>query len=126
MKAATNGKTEDNWRDVSDPAEYEFLFSLHKNDMIYVENKKGINLAKIRKDEKSKLPDKKTVTACFGYFNNMDRSTASIKFEDVNGCYASRVGVQNLKQFIKYEVDVLGEIHQVGHEKRQPLHKPRS
>lgn len=126
MKAATVNKPEEEWRDISNSGEYKFLFSLHKNDMIYVENKKGIKLTKMMKDDKSKLPNEKTVKGCFGYFNSMDRSTARIKFEDVNGCYECRVGALNLQQLAKYEVDVLGEAHLVGTEKRQPLHRPRS
>lgn len=124
MKAATALKPEEEWRDISNG--YDFLFSLHKNDMIFVENKKGMKLKKMKDDEKSKLPKEKTVQGCFGYFNSFGRATAQIKFEDINGCYEGIVGSQNLKQFAKYEVDVLGEAHLVGCEKRQPLHRPRS
>lgn len=123
MKAIVAHKSEDQWKDMSEG--YEFLFSLHKNDLIYIENMNKINLTKSIKDKKSKLPEKMTVSGCLAYFKGVDRNAGQISFDDVYGCYEGRVGAQGLLAFSKYEVDVLGDIHLVKKELRQPLKKPR-
>lgn len=123
MKAVVQGRNEDEWLPVSSD---EFVFSLHKDDIVYIESKGDIPLNKAHKDPRSKLPDRMFTRKAYFYFNSLDRSGGSMKFESIDGCYECRIHIQNLLKFQKCEIDVLGEIHQVKAEKLMPLTPPRN
>ena len=88
---------------------YQFLFSLHKNDWICVQGK----------------PKTKPFS---GYYAGLDRSKGSIDFwshdrnqaEGIKGFYHG-IGVKGAESFSKYHVDILGGLHKVQEETRQPL-----
>lgn len=101
---------------------YQFLFTLHKDDLIYIENKKGIMLKK-RKENKSSVLDKEVkVNGTVLYFESFNRNSCSIEVSDINNAYSTDgVGITTLLQFKKYTVDVLGNYSEVKSEKRLPL-----
>ncbi|WP_179858618.1 type II CRISPR RNA-guided endonuclease Cas9 [Helicobacter pullorum] len=123
-KAVVSGK--DNDRIIKDWLEmdsnYEFCFSLFKDDVIEVQKKDM---------EKPEL----------AYFVSLNTSSASIalvkhdnKFETLtsnqaklfsnakeNNVIAESLGIQNLKVFKKYKVSPLGEIKEAKYEPRQPI-----
>lgn len=85
---------------------YQFIFSLFKDDLILVKKKKEPEV--------------------FGYYTGMDRAAASINFDQYNRVKSERGwGVQSLAIFKKYQIDVLGNYHEVKGEKRQPFGKPK-
>ena len=118
-KVATAGKNEEEWPQIDDS--YQFLFTLHKDDLVYIENKRGFKLDKINDSLRSSLPKNKIVFKDILYFEGFDRSVCTIGVTDIDNCYKSRVGITTLQQFKKYTVDVLGNYHEVKSEKRLPL-----
>lgn len=96
---------------------YEFLFSLYKNDLVYVEKKSPFKLTTTNKKEKQ------TREICSGYFyyGGIDSATGSVNFRVHDNSYDTRLGVKTLNKFKKYVVDVLGNVHEVKKEKRMPL-----
>ena len=119
-KVATQGKTENEWPQIDDS--YEFLFSLHKDDLVFIEHKKGIELKKTNDNIKSKLPKTMSANATVLYYESFNRNTASIKISDYsNAYYGDSIGIATLLQFKKYTVDVLGNYSEVKSEKRLPL-----
>lgn len=119
-KVATAGKNEDEWPQINDS--YQFLFTLHKDDLVYIEHKKGIELKKTNDNIKSALPKTMSVNATVLYYESFNRRTASIEVSDIANAYSTDgVGITTLLQFKKYTVDVLGNYHEVKSEKRLPL-----
>lgn len=92
MKAAVAHKNENEWINIDN--NYVFMFSIFKNDLIKISyNKKN---------------------GYFGYFDSFDRSTAlfQIKSHDNLNIYRG-VGIKSdIKKFVKYDVDVLGNYHE--------------
>lgn len=119
-RIATANKNESEWPKVDDS--YEFLFSLHKDDLVFIEHKKGIELKKTNDNIKSKLPKTMSANATVLYYESFNRNTASIKVSDyTNAYYGDSIGIATLLQFKKYSVDVLGNYSEVKSEKRLPL-----
>jgi len=106
-RAVSAGKVESDWTVMDET--YQFLFSLHKNDWIYIQGK----------------PKTKPFA---GYYAGMDRSTGAISLwshdrnqaEGKQGLYRS-IGVKGAESFTKYHIDLLGGLHKVQEETRQPL-----
>ena len=106
-RAVSAGKVESDWTVMDE--KYQFLFSLHKNDWICVQGK----------------PKTKPFS---GYYAGLDRSKGSIDFwshdrnqaEGIKGFYHG-IGVKGAESFSKYHVDILGGLHKVQEETRQPL-----
>lgn len=100
-KAIVAFKEEDEWIEMTD--EYEFKFSLYKNDLVKVK----------RKNQKEKIT----------YYKGTQRSTAGIvllKNPNISGEKETDVyGSKTLEVFEKYQVDVLGHISKVKKEKRE-------
>lgn len=104
-KAVVAGKPEDLW-DVMDDS-YAFLFSLYPNDWVQVELK-------------GKVVE--------GYYAGMNRSTGAINLwaHDRNQAIGKNgliesIGIKTAKNLTKYHVDILGRLHRVEQEPRQPL-----
>ena len=106
-KAVSRDKPECDWTVMDET--YQFLFSLHKNDWISVQGK----------------PKTKPFA---GYYAGLDRATGAIslwshdrnKAEGKQGLYRS-IGVKGAESFTKYHIDLLGGLHKVQEETRQPL-----
>lgn len=118
-RAATNGKPQNEWRVIDDS--YTFEMSIYQDDLLRIENKKGIEFNKNKDVENSAKAASKTITDDFVYFIGFDRSTVSIKVEDTTGCYFARgVGIQNIGKITKCEIDVLGNVQEIKKRPKQP------
>lgn len=118
-KAATHSKPQNEWRVIDDT--YTFEMSIYQDDLLRIENKKGIELKKNKDVENSAKASTKIITDDFAYFISFDRSTASIKIEDTTGCYfAKSIGIQNIGKITKCEIDVLGNVQEIKKRPKQP------
>lgn len=119
-KASVPSKAYVDWKEMADE---DFLFSLYPNDLIRVEKKTGdIKLKTKFKD--SALPNEEKRRRAFLYFVSADISTASISLINHDNSYLARgLGIKGLASIEKYQVDVLGNYHRVGKEKRQAFRK---
>ena len=118
-RAATNGKSQNEWRVIDDT--YTFEMSIYQDDLLRIENKKGIELKKNKDVENSAKSASKTIIDDFVYYIGFDRSTVSIKVEDTTGCYFARgVGIQNIGKITKCEIDVLGNVQEIKKRPKQP------
>lgn len=114
-KACTRGRLYSEWKEMKDE---DFLFSLYKNDLVEVTSKSNLKLNNQLKG--SSRPEKIEQSTAKLYFNSADISTASITGETHDSAYKCRgLGIKTLVSIEKYTVDVLGEHHKVGKEKRQ-------
>ena len=105
--------------------EENFIFSLYPNDLIRVTGKKPLKLSKVNKD--STLSDTKEINEVLLYYKGTDIATASISaIIDDNSYFIKSLGVKTLKSMEKHTVDVLGEYHRVGKEKRMGFNIKRS
>lgn len=118
-KAATHSKPQNEWRVIDDT--YTFEMSIYQNDLLRIENKKGIELKKNKDVENSAKAASKTIVDDFVYYIGFDRSTVSIKVEDTTGFYFARgVGIQNIGKITKCEIDVLGNVQEIKKRPKQP------
>ena len=118
-RAATSGKPQNEWRVMDDT--YTFEMSIYQDDLLRIENKKGIELKKNKDVENSAKAASKTIVDDFVYYIGFDRSTVSIKVEDTTGCYFARgVGIQNIGKITKCEIDVLGNVQEIKKRPKQP------
>tara|TARA_R110002049_G_scaffold63757_1_gene169201 strand:- start:11302 stop:14520 length:3219 start_codon:yes stop_codon:yes gene_type:complete len=107
--AVVANKPEEQWPEMT--LGYTFKFSLCSNDWVRVHTKLG-------------------VAPIEGYFSGLDRSTGAISLwahdrdqrAGKNGLYRS-IGVRTAVSFKKFHVDILGGLHRVHHERRQPLRR---
>lgn len=110
-KAATAHKNYDEWREMKDE---NFVFSLYPKDLIHVKTKKedGLKL-KMANGGMVKRQEE------YVYFSVANISTASIAgFANDKSFSFEGLGIQSLTIFEKCQVDVLGNISVVKHEKR--------
>lgn len=119
--ACIKGKNPNQWKPMK---EDNFLFSLYPNDLVRVCSPSGINLTKT--NDHSTLPneaEKKKIEldAVLMYYKTADRSRGRITLCSHDNSYEARLGIKSLSVFEKYVVDVLGEYHKVGREKRLPF-----
>lgn len=109
-KAATAGKTYDNWREVKDE---DFLFSLYKGDLIGIKHKSGAKL-KLSTGENMQKQE------FWAYYISTDIAGAQISGEAHDRSFSFRsLGIQSLEYLKKYQVDVLGNVTEVKHETRK-------
>lgn len=96
-KAITQKTPENKWPEMS--PEYEFLFSLQSNDLVYL-----------------KLKDKDF----FGFYKSTHRGVGTIQIEDLMRINkVENPGVKTAIEFRKYQIDLLGHISEVKNETRQ-------
>lgn len=118
-RAATANKPQNEWRVIDDT--YTFEMSIYQDDLLHIENKKGIELKKKKDVENSAKATSKTITDDFVYFIGFNRSTASIEVEDTTGCYRrDGIGTQNIGKITKCEIDVLGNVQEIKKRPKQP------
>ena len=118
-KAATQNKPQNEWRVIDDT--YTFEMSIYQDDLLHIENKKGIELKKKKDVENSAKAQTKTITDDLVYFIGFNRSTASIEVEDTTGCYRrDGIGTQNIGKITKCEIDVLGNVQEIKKRPKQP------
>ena len=114
-KACVQGKQYEDWKEMKDE---DFIFSLYPKDLLYIKGKNKIKL-----NPTNKVGDFIEVDDLMAYYVKADISTGSIEIQNNNNSYTRRgLGIKTLKQLKKYEVDVLGQIHEVKlPEKRMPF-----
>lgn len=118
-RAATQNKPQNEWRVIDDT--YTFEMSIYQDDLLHIENKKGIELKKKKDVENSAKAQTKTITDDLVYFIGFNRSTASIEVEDTSGCYRrDGIGTQNIGKITKCEIDVLGNVQEIKKRPKQP------
>lgn len=118
-KAATHSKPQNEWRVIDDT--YTFEMSIHQDDLLRIESKKGIELKKKKDVENSAKALTKTITDDLVYFIGFNRSKASIEVEDTTGCYnMDGLGIQNIGKITKCEIDVLGNVQEIKKRPKQP------
>lgn len=114
-KACLQGKSYENWKEMKDE---DFLFSLYPKDLIYIRGKNKIKL-----NAGNKSGEYIEVEGTFAYYINAGISVAQIAVQTQDNKYIQpSLGIKSLKEFKKYEVDVLGNYHEVKiPEKRMPF-----
>ena len=114
-KACVQGKPYDKWKEMKDE---DFIFSLYPKDLIYIEGKNKIKL-----NPSNKIGDSIEMDNLFAYYTKCDISSAQITIQtDDNRYVQPSLGIKTLKKIRKYEVDVLGQYHEVKlPEKRMPF-----
>ena len=118
-RAATQNKPQNEWRVIDDT--YTFEMSIYQDDLLHIENKKGIELKKKKDVENSAKAQTKTITDDLVYFIGFNRSTPSIEVEDTTGCYRrDGIGTQNIGKITKCEIDVLGNVQEIKKRPKQP------
>lgn len=112
-KAVTPGKMYQDWKEMNDS---DFLFSLYKNDLIYIKSKGDFKMTVCQADSTN---DKEYMTKeGFFYYNVTDVANATIGFINHDNSYKSRKGVKQLITLEKWQVDVLGNKSKVAKEPR--------
>lgn len=119
-KACVKKKDFKNWKEMKDE---NFLFSLYKNDLIKVTDKKPMAFSNNQKN--STLPATMETTSALVYYDGADIAEGRIQFITHDDTYIKRSGIKTLANIEKYTVDVLGEYHPVGKEKRNKFNIKR-
>ncbi len=114
-KACVAAKQYEDWKEMKDG---DFIFSIYPKDLIYVKGKNKIKLNPNNKNEKQIEVDD-----TFAYYVKAGISVAQITIQTHDNKFTqSSLGIKSLKEFKKYEVDVLGNYHEVKiPEKRMPF-----
>lgn len=108
-KAVVGNKPYDQWKEMKDE---NFLFSLYSRDLIGFKTTKGKKVKGVHGEE---VILKDAVV----YYSGADIHTASFNGKAHDDSYKYRgLGIQTLDELKKYQVDVLGNITEVKHEKR--------
>lgn len=113
-KAVVALKDASQWKEMK---EENFLFSLYSRDLVYIEHKKGIPM--------KTTSDSETITCpkILCYFKAANIATASFSgINHNNALFFKELGIQSLISLKKYQVDILGNIHEVKSEKRMRFH----
>lgn len=114
-RAVVAHKNYSNWKVMDDR---DFLFSLHADDLIEIEHKKGLTFTVANKD--STLPAQWETKRTLCYYTGMNISSGSVTIVSPDGAYIlPSLGVKTLVSLKKYEVDALGNVREVRKESRQ-------
>lgn len=109
-RAVIQGKNYQNWKIIE---EKDFLFSVYRDDLLYIEHK----LTKANKKatiKKASEPDEIKPKGILGYYDGADISTGNITIFTHDRKYKQRgLGIKTLAKLEKYEVNPLGEVHKV-------------
>lgn len=120
-KACVQAKPYSEWKEMRDE---DFIFSLYPNDLVKITGKRNLKFTKKFKD--STLQNTLDVVSALSYYSSMNISTAAITVINHDNTYTiGSMGVKTLAGMEKYTVDVLGEYHPVGKEKRNKFNIKR-
>ena len=116
-KAVVAKKPYGEWIEMDDS--FEFLFSLYKNDLIYVKHKSGLILTKTNSNNKD---DTITVKEGFLYYNSLNINSGGVMLFNIDNSYEiGGCGIKTLEKLEKCEADYFGNIRFVEKEKREGL-----
>ena len=120
-KAVVANKPYSEWKEVD--GSYEFLFSLYKNDLVYIRHRKGLELTKTNSSNKD---DKIIFKEGHLYYNSFKISSGTVKLFTIDNSYEIQsAGILTLEKFQKCSADYFGNIDFIGKEKRQGLNGVR-
>lgn len=113
QKAPSSGKKRyEDWTEMKDE---DFIFSLYPRDLLYIKTGTSINLHSIKNPNEIMNVDE-----IFAYYMRADSSSASIIITNNDNTYETKLGIKTLLELKKYQVDMLGNYHEVKiPEKRQ-------
>lgn len=98
-------KPQSEWKDLDDK---DFIFSLYPNDLVYLETERKIKL--FSKKDKKEIQ----VKNIYAYYTNAGITVASIGIINHDNSYSQPgVGIKSLLSMKKYQVGILGDIHEV-------------
>lgn len=105
-KAASQGKAFNDWYEIQ-PGD-EFLFSLFKNDLIRIQNHRGITVTEVLSDGSTQ---KNTRTEVVAYFTGANIATALIDFEGPDRSFSAQsVGIARADSLQKMSTDYFGTV----------------
>lgn len=106
-KACIQGKKYDDWKEMKDE---DFIFSLYPRDLVYIKGKNKIKLNPSNNEKEDPIE----VDEIYGYYIKADIGAGTIKAITNDNMYEQRsIGIKTLQTIKKYEVDVLGNYHEV-------------
>ena len=106
-KASVAHKSENEWKVMDEKC---FIFSLYPNDLIYIRAKRPIEFVPSENKELNKI----SFDSVFCYYAASNIATASIKVRTHDNKYErDGLGIKTLLEIKKYQVDILGEYHEV-------------
>lgn len=106
-KACVSGKKYSDWKEMSDE---DFIFSLYPRDLLYIKGKNNIKLNPSNNEKEDPIE----VEELMAYYVKAGISSATIKVITNDNMYEqSSLGIKTLQTMKKYEVDVLGNYHEV-------------
>lgn len=111
MKAATAKKPYAKWKVMK---EENFKFSLYPGDLIEIVQEKGRTIKMVDVDKNAY-----EVQRVLGYYNGADTESPRFNGETHDKSFTFRVAIQSVESIRKFQVDVLGNFHEVRQEKRQ-------
>lgn len=103
-KACLSQKPYKDWTIMNDN---NFIFSIYPRDLIYIKSKEPIKLHSI--DDESEI----SVNETFAYYIRADISSATISISNENNKYIAKIGIKTLIDLKKYDVDILGNYHEI-------------
>lgn len=92
-----------------------FIFSLYRNDLIYVKFTKEIKAKNKYDKNETKVID------VLGYFVSCDSSDGRIIIQKYDNSFYVRVSMSSIAEFKKYQIDYFGNYYLVSEKKRQKL-----
>ena len=108
-RAATAGKSYDEWRVMEDK---DFVFSLYSRDLVHIKSKKGVKVTMVSGETLLQ-------NEIWTYYMGADIATASITGIANNSSFKFRsLGIQSLELLEKCQVDMLGNVSVVKQETR--------
>ncbi len=110
-QAITAGKKPGEWQEMT--SDYQFLYALYPNDLVFVKSKKPFNMKNKRTN------DEIHISEGYLYYKGIDISNGKARFITHDNGYETGLGVKTLLQMKKYTVDILGNKVEVKKEKRE-------
>lgn len=106
-KACVAGKKYTDWKEMSNE---DFIFSLYPRDLLYIKGKNKIKLNPSNNEKEDPIE----VDELMAYYVKTGISSAAIKVITNDNMYEqSSLGIKTLQTMKKYEVDMLGNYHEV-------------
>lgn len=105
-KACVAGKPYEEWKEMKDE---HFIFSLYPRDLLYIRGKNKIKLNSTNKEE-----EQIEVEDLFAYYVKASISSGAITIQTHDSRFIQpSLGIKTLRELKKYEVDVLGQYHEI-------------
>ncbi|SHK47835.1 CRISPR-associated endonuclease Csn1 [Selenomonas ruminantium] len=118
LKAVVANKPYADWMEMKAD---EFIFSLYQNDLLLVRSEKGVDLSPV--DKNSVLPKVKKQVALL-YYQTTNRNTSAVTVINHDNTYGQgSMGIRNITEIKKMQIDVLGNITEAPQEVRRDFRR---